>query len=147
MKIVNSVEINATTEKVFYWLSEPERAKHWVQNVTRTEYINETPDKVGTTFREYVEEDGQAIEMQGVVTAFQPNELFAVHLESAVHSVDVRFVLKQRGGLTVLVQDVDMQFKNPLSAEISAALKKHIEDQAQAEFARLKTLCEQVDAA
>lgn len=34
-----------------------------------------------TTFREYVEEGGQGIEMMGVVTEFQPNKVFAVHLE------------------------------------------------------------------
>ena len=93
MKVVNRIEINAAPEKVFYWLEEPERAKEWVTNVTRSEFIKKTPNKIGTTFREYVEEDGQGIEMQGVVTEFQPNEVFAVHLESVSHLADVCFVL------------------------------------------------------
>ncbi len=143
MKVVNRVEINAPPVKVFYWLEEPDRAKEWVTSVTRSEFVKKTPNKVGTTFREYVEEDGHEIEMQGVVTEFQPNETFAVHLESESHSADVRFVLKEKGSMTQLTQNVELHFKEALSDAVCDSIKKSIMSQVQSEFARLKELCEQ----
>lgn len=145
MEVVNKIEINATPKKVFYWLEEPERAKEWGTSVTRSEFIKKTPNKVGTTFREYVEEDGQGIEMQGVVTEFQPNEVFAVHLESESHAADVCFVLTENAGSTQLTQSVVLHFKNKLSDDVLDSIKKSIMSQAQIEFARLKKLCEQDD--
>ncbi len=145
MKLVNSIEIAAKPEKVFYWLEEPERGKQWMTSVTGSEIIKETPNKVGTTFREYVEEDGRGIEMHGVVTEFVSNERFAVHVESKSHVADVRFSLKEEGGATLLVQDVELRFKGILKVLIvflRASIKRKITGQAQREFARLKALCE-----
>lgn len=41
----------------------------WMSSVTKTEILNETPDMVGTTFREIVAENGQGTELHGVITA------------------------------------------------------------------------------
>ena len=143
MKVVIEVEIKATPEWVFYWIERPERAKQWVTNVARSEYITETPERIGTTFREYVEEGGQGIEMMGIVTDFQPNRLFAVHLESESHTADVSFVLKGEGGRTLLTQNVELHFKNELDEAAYDSIKKSIMNQARSEFAQLKRLCEQ----
>jgi len=70
LKVVNRIEINATPAEVFYWLEEPDRAKQWITSVTKSEIIKETPNKVGTTSREYIEENGRGLEMEGVVTEF-----------------------------------------------------------------------------
>lgn len=143
MKIVTEVEIKVPPEQVFYWIERPERAKQWVMNVTRSEFITETPERIGTTFREYVEEGGQGIEMMGIVTEFQPNRIFAVHLESESHSADVSFVLKGEGGRTLLSQNVELQFKSELDEAAFDSIKKSIMNQARCEFAQLKRICEQ----
>lgn len=143
MKVLTSVEIKAAPDQVFYWIERPERAKKWVTNVTRSEYIIETSERIGTSFREYVEEGGQGIEMMGIVTEFQPNKLFAVHLESESHSAEVSFVLKGEGGRTLLTQNVELHFKNELDEATYDSIKKHIVNQARGEFAQLKRLCEQ----
>ena len=146
MNIVNRIDINAAPETVFYWLEDPDRAKQWVTSVTKSEFIEETPNRVGTTFREYVEEGGRGLEMQGVVTAFVPNQRFAVHLESKVNSVDVDFTLHPKGSMTQLIQNIEMRFKGLLrllSVFLGGSVKKKIKTQAQSEFARLKELCEQ----
>ena len=59
MKIEISVDIEATAEEVWYWLGDPERAKTWMTSVGRTEYITRTPELIGSTFREYVQENGR----------------------------------------------------------------------------------------
>ncbi len=146
MKISNRIEIKAAPEKVFYWLEDPDRAMKWMTSVTKSEIIKETPLKVGTTFREYIEENGRGTEMHGVVTEFVSNERFAVHLEGDFTSADVSFILEENGEVTHLTQNVELRFKGMLkvlSVFIRASIKKKIIRQAQNEFARLKELCEQ----
>lgn len=142
MKIINEIEIDVLPERVFYWLEKPERAKQWMTSVTRSEYIKKTPNTIGTTFREFVEEDGHGIEMNGIVTEFEPNRIFAVHLESEMHSADVRFVLTAVQGKTQLTQSVELHFKNELNDTVLDTIKKGVMSQAKSEFARLKELCE-----
>jgi uncharacterized protein YndB with AHSA1/START domain len=95
MKTSNSIDIDSTPESVFHWLAKPERARVWMTSVSKTEILNETPDRVGTTFRETVEEDGNGIEMQGVVTGYQPNKLISFHLDSRVNQVDVEYRIEE----------------------------------------------------
>jgi len=63
MKLSYTVNINSTTEKVFYWLKDPERAMMWQTSVSKTEILHETPDIIGTTAREIIEENGRSVEM------------------------------------------------------------------------------------
>ena len=117
----------------------------WMTSVTRSEIIKETPSRVGTTFREYIEEDGRGTEMHGVVTEFVSNERFAVHLEGDFNSVDVSFSLEEKAGVTQLTQNVQLSFKGMLkvlSVFLRVSIKKKIVNQAQKELAKLKELCE-----
>ena len=145
MKIEVSVDINATPEEVWYWLGDPERAKTWMTSVTHTEYIHRTPDMIGSTFRETVEEDGRGTELQGVITAFTPNEKMAVSLEGDYNTADVTFTLEEEDGFTRLTQTADVRFKGitrVLSVFFGRSFRKNITRQAESEFAALKTLCE-----
>ncbi len=147
VKIANSIEIKAAPERVFYWLEEPDRAAQWMTSVTRSEIIEETPNRIGTTFREYIEEEGRGIEMHRVITKFVSNKRFGVHLESKLNSVDVDFELLEKDGTTRLVQNVELQFKGMLkvlSVFLHASVKRKIMSQARSEFARLKELCEKI---
>ena len=81
MEVSNTIEINCTPEKVFYWLEDPVRAMEWMTSVTRTKIIEETPDMVGTTFVEYLEEGGRGTEMRGIITEFIPNKTHSISPE------------------------------------------------------------------
>ena len=145
MKIINSVEIKAPVEVVFGWLEDPEKAMVWQTSVTSGEIIEETPDLIGTTFREYIEEDGRGTEMRGVVTACEKNSSLGFHLEGDYNIVDVTFSLEEDGGITRLTQTANMRFKGALrvmSLFFGPAIRKKIETQAGTEFATLKELCE-----
>lgn len=145
MKFSNNIIISASAKKVFYWLEDPDRAKQWMTSVKKSEIIKEIPDRVGTTFCEYIEEDGRGTEMHGIITEFIRNERFAVHLEGEYNSVDVCFRFKEKGSLTQLSQDVDLRFKGImkiLSIFIKRSLRAKIHRQSYAEFEKLKELCE-----
>lgn len=145
MKIINQVAIHAPPQQVFYWLEEPDRAKKWMTSVTHSEIIHEEPEKVGTTFKEYIEEGGRGTEMRGVVTGFVPNELFAVRLEGAQSSVDVRFELTREESVTLLTRHVDLRLKGMLKLFglfLGPAIRRKVAKQARIEFLALKKICE-----
>ena len=145
MEISNTIEIRNTPEKIFYWLEDPSRAMEWMTSVSKTEIIKETPNMVGTTFRELLEENGRGTEMRGVVTDFVSNKRLAFHLEGEFNSVEVNYTLQEKGEITQLSQNAEIQFKGllrVLSVLFSPIFKKKIKNQARREFAKLKELCE-----
>jgi carbon monoxide dehydrogenase subunit G len=149
MKISNTIEIEATPAEVFYWLGDPSRAREWMTSVSHTEIIEKTPNWVGTTFRETVEEDGRGTELRGVVTDFIANERMAFHLEGKFNTVDVVWTLRDKGQTTEVSQMAEVKFRGlvrVLSIVLGSAFKKKVIAQDQREFARLKALCERGNA-
>ena len=140
MKVSNTVEIRAMPEKVFYWLEDPGRAMVWMTSVTKTEIINETPNMIGTTFREYIEENGRGTDMYGVVTDFVSNKRLAFHLEGDFNVAEVDFALEEKGDITRLTQNAEVHFKGRLRVLrflFGPFFKRKIISQAQSELARL----------
>ena len=145
MKFSYTMEINNTPEKVWYWLGTPERAMVWQTNVSKTEILQETPNWIGTTFRETIEENGSGVEMQGVVTDYRENQLLAMHLSGKYNVVDVEWRIKEIGEHTHLTVYSNIRFRSfikILSIFMRPVFKKKITKQLEEEFARLKELCE-----
>jgi uncharacterized protein YndB with AHSA1/START domain len=84
-------------EVVFSWLAQPEKAKSWMKGISKTEITENTADRIGTTFKEVMEEGGKSLEMTGTITGYEPNRSIAFHLESRIHTVDVKVQLKEEG--------------------------------------------------
>jgi uncharacterized protein YndB with AHSA1/START domain len=145
MKISFSIDINSTPATVFGWLEEPEKATKWMTSVTKTEILHETPERIGTTFREVVEEDGSGVELQGVITDFKPNKSISFHLDSRVNAVDVEYYVEETQNGTRLTQNANVRWKFPvnvISIFMGVKIKQNITAQSQKEFEKLKELCE-----
>jgi uncharacterized protein YndB with AHSA1/START domain len=145
MKISHVIEINSSLKDVFYWLEDPNRAKQWMTSVTKTKIIKETPNKVGTTFTETIEENGRELEMRGEIIDFIPGKKIAFHLESNIHNVKVNFTLQEIEDGTILTQNANIHFKGLLKIMIIVFgyfFKKKILKQIKSEFEKLKKLCE-----
>lgn len=145
MKLQYAVDLKTTPEKVWYWLSNPEKAMMWQTNVTKGDILKQTPNMIGTTFRETIEEDGRSTEMEGVITDYRENEVLAMHLSGKYNVVDVEWCIEARGENTRLVAYFDTRFRSfirILSTLFRPVFKKKILEQLQVEFAKLKELCE-----
>ena len=59
MHVNLNVEIDQPLDAVFPWIADSQRAMKWMTSVSASEILEETPEKVGTTFRERVEENGK----------------------------------------------------------------------------------------
>jgi uncharacterized protein YndB with AHSA1/START domain len=146
MKFSYSININSSPETIFHWIGQPEKAMQWMTSVSKTEMLNETPNLVGSTFRETVSEGGQGIEMHGQVTGYEPNKFIAFHLESKVNSVDVTYRIEQNGG-SRLTQDANIRWKFPvhiIGLFAGNKIRQSLLSQTSEEFARLKELCEEI---
>ena len=58
MKIIADINISCLPEEIFPWISNPDKAMHWQKGVKSGEIIKEVTEKIGTTFKEVMEEDG-----------------------------------------------------------------------------------------
>ena len=67
MKITLTIDILCSPVKVFPWIAEPDRAMRWQKGVKGGEIIKETPEKIGTTFKEEMEENGKKLVMYGEI--------------------------------------------------------------------------------
>ena len=145
MKLTYTIDINSAPEIVFSWLGTPERAMEWQLNISRTEILHETPNMIGTTFREIVEENGHSVEMSGVVTDYRENQVLAMHLGGKYNNVDVEYHLEEIEGRTRLTISSNIRFRSflkILSIILCPAFKKKLMGQLNREYARLKELCE-----
>ena len=146
MKFTYTMEINCTPEKVWYWLGDPERAKVWQTNVSKTEILEKTPNWIGTTFHETIEENGGSTEMQGVVIDYRENQSLAMHMSGKYNVVDVEWSIEEVGDFTRLTMNSNIRFKSFLrfiSIILWPAFKRNIQKQLEREYAKLKELCEQ----
>ena len=146
MKLIYTIDINSTPENVFSWIGNPEKALVWQTSVAGGEIINETPDMIGTTFRETVAENGRGVEMRGIVTDYRENQAMAMHLESKYNIVDVDYRIEEIEGCTRVTMSSNIRFKSFLkimSIILWPAFKKKTLKQLDGEYARLKELCEQ----
>jgi hypothetical protein len=146
MKLTYTIDINSRPDKVFYWLGTPEKAMTWMTNVSNTELLKETPDMIGTTFKETIEENGRSTEMYGMVTQYRKNRLLAFHLSGKYNIVDIEYQLKEIEHTTRITVVSDIRFRSfmkLLSIVMWPVFKKKTLDQLHEEFVRLKETCEQ----
>jgi uncharacterized protein YndB with AHSA1/START domain len=148
MKIALHIEIERPPEKVFPWLSDPGRAKTWMTSVTDTEILHETPERVGTRFRERVEENGRGTELVGEITGFTENRSIAFHLEGTYNSVDLEYRLGSSNTHTRLSFVSSIRFKSftrVVMLLLGPWFKRKIVRQLESQLGNLKEICERED--
>jgi len=145
MKIECEAEFTCPPEDLFPWMADPQKAMRWQTGVKTGEILQETPDRIGTKFREIVEDESGRLEMLGEITDFIPGEIIAFHLESRIHSVDVRYTVVPQGRRSHLTIDSSVRWKFPMSIIslfIGRKIKAGINRQLETEIGELRKLCE-----
>ncbi len=145
MKINLHIDIQSTPEYVFSWIDDPEKARMWQNGITEGEILLETPGRVGTRFREVISDEGGELEMEGVITAFEPGRLLSMHLESRLHTVDVTHTVEALPSGARCKQDASIHWKFPVNIMIflqGKKLREKIISQSQGELEKLKQFCE-----
>ncbi len=146
MKTSKTTIINAPANIVFLWLEDNERLKQWIPNLIEDEAIIETPEKVGSTFRQVFLERGKHMEMTGEITDYTENERMRVFMTGDMFNLDVDYILEARTSeQTAVTQDTEIKMKGtaklftPLMLIMSKLSKSDPQDEAHA---KLKEMAE-----
>lgn len=149
MEISSAVTIKSTPGEVFGWLENPEKAMAWMTSVSGGEILHETPERVGTAFREVVEDESGSIEMRGTISGFEAEKMIAFHLESRVNIVDVEYRVEKTTDGARLEYHANVKWKFPvniISIFMGNKMRQSITSQLEDELNKLKELCESEDS-
>ena len=151
MKGTYSIDIERPREDVFAFLDDPDNLPKIVPNLADHGIIEETPEKVGTTFWHVYEEKGRKMKMTGVVTEHKPPEVMAVEMDGAMFGLIVRYDLEALSPTSTRInQYSEARFKHVFKL-MGLLFGKKMEKEGkkvQAEnFARMKKIIEEGEAA
>ena len=145
MKIESTIEIACSPEEVFKWIDDPDKAKMWQKDVKSEEILFKTPEKIGTTFKEEIEEDGNRLIIHGEIKDYIQNQLISFHLNSKIHTVYVTYSLDGKSKLTKVMVDSIINWKFPMSIislVVGNRIRSNISQKIRSELQKLKALCE-----
>ncbi len=145
MRIAYENLISQPPEVVFPWIAEPEKAMKWQKNVKGGEIIVNKPEVIGTTFKETIQEDGNSLEMHGIITKYIPNRTIGFHLDSRIHKFDVTYTLEDMNMKTKFRIEAVITWKFPMNI-VCLFVGKKIEEglvrQLESETLDLMKICE-----
>lgn len=104
-KYTTEVVINKPVAEVFANFENPEALKKWMPDVKSIEPINETQQKLGSTYKMVVDNQGQEMEMTEKIMAYVPNEkmTFQFITDGMQKTDDYNFIAE--GNTTKVVQN------------------------------------------
>lgn len=147
MKTSKTTLIDAPAATVFLWLDDNERLKKWVPNIVEDEPLLETPEKVGSKFRQVFLENGKHMEMIGEITEYVENKRLRVYITGKMFDLDVDYILAPTSETrTELTQDSEIKFKGfmVLFAPIMLLMSKLSSNDPQAAaHEKLKAMAEE----
>ncbi len=112
MQTSKTTLIDAPASTVFLWLEDNSRLKQWVPNLIEDEALVETPEKIGSRFRQVFLENGRKMEMIGEITAYAENERMRVDISGNMFDLDADYSLKALSdNQTELTQKTKIRFK------------------------------------
>lgn len=147
MKSTMTTVIDAPAEIVFRWLAESDRLKQWVPSLVEDEPLVETPQKIGSKFRQVFVEKGKTMEMTGEITEFVENKNLRVIMDGDMFGLDVGYRLESViDSRTKVTQNTQIKFKgfSKLMAPIFWLISKLSKNNSQLQaHAKLKQMAEQ----
>jgi uncharacterized protein YndB with AHSA1/START domain len=99
-RVSASVEIAASPERVFSYMTDPQYLRRWQPDVAESQAPPEGGLRVGTQFRTTVKEYGRRFDIELRVTAIDKNEHVAYDLDAPTASMQSEFHLVPQGNKT-----------------------------------------------
>lgn len=143
MKAEASVVVHRPIEEVFEFTND--HVAEWSLTVVSDEVINETPDRVGTTFRCVTQGHGRQMVFEGTVTRWEPPSLSAIHLIGEAFDIEAAYFFEPTSDGTRVTQKSVISpkgFTKVIFFLFSWAMGKASCNEAQKELDNLKRLLE-----
>lgn len=142
-KYTAEVTINKHIKDVFIQFEDVETLKKWMPELKTIEPINETPQKIGSTYKMIIESEGRKVEMVEKILAYVPNEKITFHFTSKemLKTDDYNFITQ--GNTTKIVQNSTIRSNSYMLACVFPWFKSRFEGISQEYMQRFKELVEQ----
>lgn len=136
------VEIDKPIKEVFNLFENKETLQKWMPEVKSIEPINETPQKLGSTYAVTLESEGQKIEMKQKIKAYVSNEklTFQFNLPNMIKIDDFNF--EAQGKKTKLIQKSSVRANSFMLACTFPWFKGRFKTLSQDYMNRFKELAE-----
>lgn len=140
-KHVSSIQIKASPEVVFEYLTEPEHITKWVGGLISTEPLTDPGLHIGAKSRETVKEGKRTRVMESEVLAFDRPRSLDIRITSKGIDVLSKYTLNESGSQTFIQHDIDAIYSGILRL-ISFMFKRAVQRQCDDDLVRLKTAVE-----
>jgi len=135
-----SVHLNRPVEKVFAFVVDSKELPKWQSNLIKSELLTEGPLRVGSRFHEVRLVRHKETEIQGEMTAFEPNRRFATKTLSKPE-VTVSYSFEPENGGTRLRYEFSM-VTTGLMRLLQPMILGSIKKDTASDFEKLKQLLE-----
>jgi len=147
MQTTSKITVNAPASMVFLWLEDNDRLMKWVPNLVEDEAIVETPEKVGSKFRQVFDERGKKMEMVGEITEYIENERMRVAMVGNMFDLDLDYTfVEEDAAKTHLTQITRIKFKGFIKLLTPLFALMSLFGGSKAQDAALNTMKEMAEA-
>ena len=135
-----TIHLNKPVEQVFAFLMDTSKLTIWQSNLIKSEQLTEGPWRAGSRFREIRRINNKETEIQGEITALEPNKRFETKTATKPQAMVSYSLDPEQGGTRlkykfILITSGLMRLIEPM---IASSIKKDTE----ADFETLKRILE-----
>lgn len=143
MRITKSIRIARPPEEVWAVVSDPTTHTSWRPDLVEFRQVSDGPLTVGSKIHEIIGFRGKQIEIDDVVTAFEPSHRLAVKGGWEAADFELDFLLEPEGdGATLVTMDWPLYPKSLLMKLAAPFLKGKMESSTAEELEGLKRYVE-----
>lgn len=142
VQYTTEVEVNKSVEEVFKKFQDIEFRKKWLPEIKLIEPINETPQKIGSTYKMIIENQGQEMQMTEKIKAYEQDKKITYQFTSneMLKTDDYNFI--SEGNITKIIQHSTVYSNSYLLACTFPWFKGKFEQLSQNYMNRFKELVE-----
>jgi uncharacterized protein YndB with AHSA1/START domain len=135
-----TLHLNRPVEQVFAFLMDTDKLTTWQSNLIKIEKITEGPLRLGSRFQEVRRLGRRESEIQGEITAFEPNKRFETKTFTQPQ-VTVSYLLEPEDGGT-RIKHTFVMFTRGFMRLLEPIIAKSIREENDLDFENLKRILE-----
>jgi uncharacterized protein YndB with AHSA1/START domain len=137
-----TITINASPQKVWEHLMNPDNLKHWLTGFVSARHLSGTIGEAGSISQLKFTERGKEMEVTETVLFSNPNQRYNFRMESASFSTENDIRLISFGNRTELIQTVQFQPNGFLMKLLAPFIKGEMKKRMLNELLKLKNFIE-----
>ncbi|MCK8523446.1 SRPBCC family protein [Aquimarina sp. D1M17] len=137
------VVINKPVKEVWAVMSDESKLPDWIEGFVKTELVSGTPNTVGAVSKVYVEDQGQEMVMEEIITKIKPEELMAMTFTMDFMNMDYEISMEEKDGKTSIKSKSTTVGNGIFAKSMISFMKGSMKDQEDENLNKLKLIVEE----